>query len=602
MLPKVAVEPQMKPKVPASEYRAGAGPKPEGCGAFGIVSRRSGASRSRHLADRGDVWMLVGFPTCSSEPFERVGIRNSVPLDRGRFGHDRGDRCRFWPYCKRAAFPRIIAALLMALVFAVSGCVTLPGIHTGITWGECPESMAAEIARQTPGLAGRVQLSCGGLEVPLDHARPDGERIALSIVRARLAGQSQRIGSLIYNPGGPGASGLDYLPATLAMLPEIVLQRFDVVSMDPRGTGGSAPFNCPKAPQVPPGEVAPDVLTDAGLAAAAQLDRQYAEGCLRVLGDRAPFFSTEATAQDLDLLRAAVGDEKLTYLGMSYGAKLGAEYARRFPGSVRAAVLDGPSEPSETLSESLARQAQGFENTFDEYARGCPSRPECQLGKNPRAFVQSLVARADAEPIPSSSKADMGPATGSDMLRTVRGGLYSTDRWFDLDEVLYDASKGDAHGIFAMGRVVNWQEEDDSAPSDPTDANYVINCNDSVVGPSDDQVRETARQLALAAPLFGKDTAANLLVCAGWQPHRSVLAPPAAPTPNPVLVIGTVHDPATPYVGAVALTRAMGNAMLLTWEGTNHTALTFSSCIANHAARYLIELSLPQERTRCPQA
>jgi hypothetical protein len=213
--------------------------------------------------------------------------------------------------------------------------------------------------------------------------------------------------------------------------------------------------------------------------------------------------------------------------------------------------------------------------------------------------VTALVARADKAPIISTGRADLRPADGYDILATVRGGLYAEDRWVDLDEVLYEASRGDSHGIFAMGKAVNWQPVDDSAPADPSDANYVINCNDAAVGPTDEQVRTTARRMAKDFPLFGSHTAPNLFACASWQPQRMVLEPPVAPTPNRVLVVGTTQDAATPYAGAVALTRIMGNATLLTWEGRNHTAMGYSRCIADHAARYLIELTVPAEGTRC---
>jgi pimeloyl-ACP methyl ester carboxylesterase len=342
---------------------------------------------------------------------------------------------------------------------------------------------------------------------PLDYTRPEEEQIRLRVARARLTEQIERIGSLIHNPGGLGVPGVDEMTSVLVALPESVLHRFDVVTMDPRGTGGSAPFNCPGVGELGPGNVAPDILTETGFASAIRLERQRADNCLRTLGHRAPYFSTAATAADLDRLRTAVGDEELTYLGQSYGAKLGAEYAHRFPKSVRAAVLDAPSEPSDTLFRNVIQQAEGFEEVFDEYAQGCPSRPDCQLSADPRAFVTALVRDADLQPIVSTARSDHTSATGSDILATVRGALYSTERWTDLDEVLYEAHQGDARGIFAMGRVINWQEPDDSAPTDPADANYVINCNDSATGITDEQIRIAARQLAQNAPLFGRDGA-----------------------------------------------------------------------------------------------
>ena len=462
----------------------------------------------------------------------------------------------------------------------------------------CPAQLATQLAQYARKLAAKVDLGCGQLTVPLDYAASDGEQIKLQLIRARHHEQHDRIGSLVFHPGGPGFPGVEYTPYLLSWLPESVLERFDVISLDPRGTGGSAPINCP-APPVD-SQPAPNVLTESGFARAVAAERRQSKLCLDVLGSRARYFTTQAAARDVDRLRAAVGDEELTFLGLSYGAKLGAEYAHQFPVKVRAAVLDGPSEPSSTLFDSIVRSAKGFEESFDVYARGCPSRPACQLG-NPRTFVTRLVTSADATPIPSRHRVDKRAATGTDVLSAVRNALYDKVRWADLDEVLYDAGHfhiGD--GVLAMAEAGFGPPVDDSAPADPRDANYVINCNDSAVGPTDDQIRTTARTMARDYPLFGSHDAFNLFVCKTWQPDRAALEAPTAATRNPLLVVGTIHDAATPYVGAVALTKILGNATLLTWEGDNHTAMAYSGCVADAAARYLIDLTLPAEGTRCP--
>jgi pimeloyl-ACP methyl ester carboxylesterase len=454
------------------------------------------------------------------------------------------------------------------------------------------------LGRFAPDLVPKVDLACGELAVPLDYARPDGEQITLQIIRARHKDQSDRIGSLIFHPGGPGDAGLEYTPFLLSWLPESLLKRFDLVSLDPRGTGGSAPINCP----VTPGDrerTTPNVLTHAGFAQAAILEGQKSQSCLRTLRSRTPHFTTEAAARDVDRLRAAVGDQALTYLGLSYGAKVGAEYAHRFPKSVRAAVLDGPSEPSATLFDSIVRQTRGFEDGFDQYAKGCVTRSTCQLG-DPRVFVARLVAQADAAPIPSARPGDDRPANGAVVLEAVRGALYAEERWAYLDEILLEASSGDSGGIFEMIESAAGPPIEDSAPADHRDAFYVVSCNDSAIGPTDEQIRTTARTMAQSYPLFGTKSAFDLFACKTWQPQRSVLEPPVAPTPNRLLVVGTLHDPATPYAGAVALTKILGNATLLTWEGNNHTAMGYSACIADISARYLIDLTLPPRGTHCP--
>ena len=487
---------------------------------------------------------------------------------------------------------------MLVLTCIFTACDSAEVNRRALTFADCPTSLGSQLAQYAPDLASRVDLSCGRLAVPLDYAQPDGEQITLQIIRARHVGQSGRVGSLIFHPGGPGNPGVEYVPYLLSWLPESLLTRFDLVSLDPRGTGGSAGINCP-APAEDAHPANATVLTRTGFAAAARAERLLSQSCLDSLGSRAPHFTTQAAARDVDRLREAVDDQNLTFLGLSYGAKVGAEYARLFPGSVRAEVLDGPSEPSSTVFDDIVRQTKGFEDSFDVYAEGCASRPTCQLG-DPRDFVTRLVARADAAPIPSRRRGDTRPADGNDVLEAVRVALYDNVRWPDLDETLDESAHGNSAGLFAMAENGAGPRVEDSAPADSSDANYVINCNDSAVGPTDEQIMAAARMMERNYPLFGEHTAANLFACKTWQHQRSPLPPPVAPTPNRLLVVGTIHDPATPYAGAVALTTILGNATLLTWNGDNHTAMASSRCVSDTAARYLIDLAVPPDGTRCP--
>ncbi len=230
---------------------------------------------------------------------------------------------------RRCRSRRAVLGVAVALVLAACGPAA-DRDRGSLTFGGCDAALGAELARFSPDLAEEIELGCGELGVPLDYARPAGEQITLRIIRARHQQQSDRIGSVIFHPGGPGEPGLEYTPFLLSWLPAAVLRRFDLVSLDPRGTGGSAPINCPAVPDAP-GTTSPNVLTDAGFARAAALERQQSRACLQVLSSRASSFSTETAARDVDRLRAAIGDRALSFIGGSYGAKLGAEYARQFP-------------------------------------------------------------------------------------------------------------------------------------------------------------------------------------------------------------------------------------------------------------------------------
>lgn len=493
---------------------------------------------------------------------------------------------------------RVLVVVPVALLTSTA-CSPRPGTQAALTMDGCPSALSQELARFAPELAPKVALECGELTVPLDYSRPTGAQIRLQVLRARHREQTDRIGTVVFHPGGPGQAGVDYAPFLLSWLPERLLQRFDLVTLDPRGTGGSAPINCPTPPE-DPDPSPPDVLTAAGFARAARAEQLRARACSDTLADRAPHFSTQTAAKDVDQLREAVGDPALTFLGLSYGAKLGAEYAHQFPRSVRAAVLDGPSAPSSTLFDNIVWQLDGMEDAFNQYADNCSARPTCRLG-DPRAFVTRLVAHADASPIPSHRAGDDRPANGTVVLDGVRAALLDKALWSELDQTLFEASAdSDSGGLRALAENVFDPAVEDSAPADARDANYVINCNDSAPGPTEEAIRAGAREMARRSPLFGSHTAPALFTCKAWQPRRAFLDRPVAPTPNRLLVVGTVHDAATPYAGAMALTEALGNATLVTWNGANHTATAFSPCIADIVTRYLIDLTVPPDGTTCP--
>ena len=279
--------------------------------------------------------------------------------------------------------------------------------------------------------AERLTFECGTLDVPLDHDEPDGERLAIEVVRIRDAAQTDRIGSLVMNPGGPGQQGLRYAPFWATWLPDEILQRFDIVTFDPRGAGASAGFNCPAIPEDSEPEVYPDVASPDGYALAVTISRRQMESCVDELGaDRAPHFNTVATARDMDLLREALGDEKFTYLGFSYGAKLGAEYARQFPDRVRALVLDAPSDPDVGPVRITQRQVAGFEHSFESWADGCADRPSCdRLGGDARSFFVDLLERAEGFPIPSGRPQGDVPATAATIMAATSAFLVSEQSW-----------------------------------------------------------------------------------------------------------------------------------------------------------------------------
>ena len=377
------------------------------------------------------------------------------------------------------------AAVLLGIALCASGCSSAAAPQA---FGACPASMNAARTHIPPDRADTLEFGCATVRVPVSYDDPTGERLSLTVTRVRHRDRVEPLGSLVLLSGGPGQSGLELASTAATLLPVGLLKRFDLVAYDPRGVGESAPINCGIDPDDPDLEKPIDMRTAAGLAVVTAAHHRYATGCATTLGARAGAFSTTAAVRDLDLVRETVGDERLTAIGYSYGAKVGAQYAHRFPDRVRALVLDAPSDPRTDLATTARHQVRGFESAFDRYAATCASRPTCPRLGDPRPFVTDLVGRAFARPIASRRPQDAAPATGHDVLSAVVASLYDDARWPDLDEGLYEARYGDAGTLFALTESVAGTPVTDPSAPDPQDANFVINCTDAAPGPTDTEV------------------------------------------------------------------------------------------------------------------
>jgi pimeloyl-ACP methyl ester carboxylesterase len=490
------------------------------------------------------------------------------------------------------------AAVLLAVALGASACSSPP---VPPAFDACPASMDAARTHIPADRAGALQFGCITVRVPVSYDDASGEQLSLTVTRVRHRDRVDPLGALVLLSGGPGQSGLELASTAATLLPVGLLTRFDLVAYDPRGVGESAAINCGTEPDDPALDSALDLRTPQGLAVTTAANRRYAALCLRRLGARAGVFSTTAAVRDLDAVHQALGDERLTAIGYSYGAKVGAQYAHRFPDRVRALVLDAPSDPRTDLVTTARHQVRGFEAAFDQYAAACASRPTCARLGDPRRFVADLVARAFASPVASRRPQDSEPATGHDVLGAVVASLYDDARWPDLDDGLYEARYGDAGTLFALAESVRGEPVTDPNAPDPQDANFVINCTDAAPGPSDAEVLASATAMVAESPLFGPSMAQQLVGCREWAVPRVVLELPTATTTRaPVVVVGTVHDPATPYAGAVSMTEVLGHATLLTYEGEGHTAVGRSSCVDRHVEQYLTGLQVPPEGARCP--
>jgi pimeloyl-ACP methyl ester carboxylesterase len=471
-----------------------------------------------------------------------------------------------------------------------------------IEWTDCTTQIAGLIADQR-GADRDLTFECGRTDVPIDYDDPEGDTLPLFLVRATLGEQPDRIGSLLVNPGGPGGSGADAAIGLALTMPEQVLERFQLVGFDPRGVGLSTPVEC-----IPPDvkeemfATEPRPTTAAEIDAAFELADRVATGCEEQYGEALGIFNTTDTARDMDRLREALGDEKLTYLGYSYGTTLGSTYAELFPDKVRAMVLDGAVDPDADPVADAEGQAAGFEEAYDAFASGCRSfRAGCPMGDDPRAFLEGLLEEAEAEPIPSAEEGEERRATAGVVMTAVVAALYDQESWPQLSQALVAARKGDAAGVFTLADSYTGRLEDGSY-SNLFDANYAINCADTAEEEQvpEEEIRALVAEWSEEYPLFGAGSAVSLYNCSVWDAERTPLPERDAEGSAPILVIGTEGDPATPLAGAVDMAEDLESGVLLTWQGEGHTAYPKTDCVTDAVNAYLLEGTAPQDDLTCP--
>lgn len=422
------------------------------------------------------------------------------------------------------------------------------------------------------------------------------------MVRVRSDNQRERLGSLLVNPGGPGGSGVNLAAGLVTALSDEVLDRFDVVGFDPRGVGLSDPVQCISDSQKDQLTAAnPDVRTAAGRSQARTMSAAVVKSCVAKYGDALGHFNTEETARDMDLIREAVGDAKLNYLGYSYGTRLGAAYAHQFPTRIRTAVLDGAVDPVADELTASERQTKAFESAFDQFAADCLKRPECASLGNPRSAVRAMIAAADRKPIPGSSDTANRVATGGIVTIGVASALYDQSQWSDLGQALVAAQDGDGGGIISLADQYLERDPETGHYSNILDANLAVNCNDSTLQVTDELVATVAPKWISKYPIFGPNAAASLYSCYSWPRSEHPLPPATAPGAPPILVIGTLHDPATPYAATGVLAKALGSGVVLTWNGEGHTAYPKTACITSKVDSYLVTATPPASGESCPR-
>ncbi|MGJ7414267.1 alpha/beta hydrolase [Streptomyces cinereoruber] len=451
---------------------------------------------------------------------------------------------------------------------------------------------------------GTSGFQCATLKAPLDYAKPDGEEIELAVSRVRATGPGKRLGSLMVNPGGPGGSAVGYLQGYAGVgYPAPVRARYDMVAVDPRGVARSEPVECLTGPQMDAYtqvDQTPDDAAETEALGAAFKD--FAAGCAKRSGKVLPHVSTVETARDMDVLRAVLGDERLNYVGASYGTFLGATYAELFPGRVGRLVLDGAMDPSLPAIDLNRDQTAGFETAFRAFAADCVATPGCPLGTGsvPAAgeALKKFFRDVDARPLPTGESRKLGESLAT---TGVIAAMYDEGAWPQLREALTQAKGGRGAGLLALADSY-YEREPDGEYANLMAANAAVNCLDLPAAYRDPaDAAKAVPSFEKASPVFGAGLAWAALNCTYWpspatgRPHR-ITAEGAAP----ILVVGTTRDPATPYKWAESLAAQLSSGTLLTYEGDGHTAYgRGSDCVDTAINAYLLEGTPPSDGKRC---
>ncbi|WP_399941441.1 alpha/beta hydrolase [Streptomyces sp. BBFR25] len=518
----------------------------------------------------------------------------------------------------------LLAATLLATACSAGGASTSAGSPAAQAVGatEAATATLAPLPKTTPSElspyyeqklgwrdCGVPGFQCATMKAPLDYAEPGEGDVRLAVARKKATGPGKRLGSLLVNPGGPGGSAIGYLQQYAGIgYPAKVRAQYDMVAVDPRGVARSEPVECLDGREMD-AYTQTDVTPDDAGETDGLVDeyKEFAEGC----GADAPkllrHVSTVEAARDMDVLRAVLGDEKLTYVGASYGTFLGATYAGLFPHRAGRLVLDGAMDPSLPARRLNLEQTEGFETAFQSFAKDCVRQPDCplgdkgtspdQVGKNLKSFFDDL----DAKPL-SAGDADGRKLTESLATTGVIAAMYDEGAWQQLRESLTSAIKEkDGAGLLVLSDSY-YEREADGGYSNLMFANAAVNCLDLPAAfSSPDEVRAALPEFEKASPVFGEGLAWSSLNCAYWpvkptgEPHRIEAA-----GATPIVVVGTTRDPATPYRWAEALSDQLSSGRLLTYEGDGHTAYgRGSTCIDSAINTYLLRGTAPDDGKRC---
>lgn len=500
-----------------------------------------------------------------------------------------------------------------ALAVAISIIMLLTACSSEVTF---PRASSSEVvaADLKPFYEQRIDWSkctdlvyCGDMSVPLNWANPTGETIRIAVAY-QPAKSGKPKGSIIFNPGGPGGSGVDFLTSSPDYVATKNLQEsFNIVGFDPRGVQNSTPkIKCLTSKEMDtflysdsesePGT--PEYVTEM-----RTVMSDYAKACQQRTGPLLEFVDTVSVARDLDVLRALMGDSKINYLGFSYGTLIGTTYANLFPKQVGHMVLDGAIDPTAPDTEATLLQLKGFDQSLAAFLKQCLATKDCPFsGTLEQAQKRVAKLLLDLESNPLKTQDPKRTLTSTAALTGILSFLYSESEWKYLSSAFAAAFKGDGTELLSSADFYNDRAEDGTYASNSTESNIAVNCLDSRAKADAASLNKANAEVMKISPTLGRYWQDSGLGCADW-PYPVAKRPSswAAKGSAPILVIGTTGDPATPYSQAQNLANnILSNAKLLTYVGEGHTAYGRSnSCIANTVDDYFVKNVVLTENKRC---
>jgi pimeloyl-ACP methyl ester carboxylesterase len=462
---------------------------------------------------------------------------------------------------------------------------TGPYVPTGFNWKACDDS------------ASTTTVQCSTLQVPFDYNNPSAGTFTLYVKLLPAANPTLRIGSMMVNPGGPGFGGSSLADDASYYFSTDITDHFDIIAWDPRGTGKSTPavncvddydeyFGIDSPPDSPEENQA---LIDASQA--------FNDECMANSGEILPYISTQASATDMDSIRQALGEDKISYFGFSYGSELGATWATMFPQTVRAAVFDGAVDPQATSSQEGMAQAGGFEGQLTTFLAACSENSTCAFynGGKAEAAFDSLLFALDAKPLVVSK--DRTPVTQGVAFTAVAQAMYTDSNWPQLEQALADAQQGDGSGLLQLYDDY-YQRKEDGSYGNELEAFLAISCLDDPGSTSIKEVEAAVPDYVAVAPRLGANFGYGYS-CALWPVKPAIKIDVTGKGAGPIVVIGTSGDPATPLASTRKMAAALEQGVLLVVEANKHTGYGANECINTAVDSYLIDLTVPVNDTIC---